>query len=450
MTESVEPRHPGRWLGGLVGALLSLAVSAVGLLMGEDPIEASAIVGIGGLVGLGVAGLPVGFLLGRALLPAARSQGIAGAVGVGLAFGLAAPPLGAIVVLLGLAIPVLAEGGLVDALAVLLLLPYAFVFSYVASVATVPAGIVWGAVVRLLPEAVLVRAAVGPRLGRVGARHVVAVGLVAWLGIGLVPYAVDATDGWACTTAYTSGHSWSADGQRIVATGGLEPYGQSVISIDRSGEADILRETLGGPLFAVGGPGGVTAWIESVASARGGDELWIADGEGHSLNGRLPGDAWVGLAWWDGSWVSIGARSGLSRLSIGGSAVSAEPVLVRGQRVGIGDAPEALVASADGRRLAWEPVPGDGWLAILEPGRFDRIRLPDRAFEPSLEAGGEAITYRDGWDGDWRRMALGSNEPEPEIVAGARWAELRIGPGGVLAARSEQIHDGRLCIAGTP
>jgi hypothetical protein len=107
------------------------------------------------LVPLVIAGLPIAFLGGRALLPTARSGGWLEAFAVGLIFGLIAPPLGAIeVILVGLlALPGGTTG--LDA-GYLVLLPIVLVFSYVVAFMTVPAGLIWALIVRAIPNDVLV------------------------------------------------------------------------------------------------------------------------------------------------------------------------------------------------------------------------------------------------------------------------------------------------------
>ena len=80
------------------------------------------------LVLLVIGGLPIAFLGGRALLPVARSGGWWEAFAVGLIFGLIAPPLCALEVLLvGVALPGSTTG---FEPGYLVLLPSALVFSY--------------------------------------------------------------------------------------------------------------------------------------------------------------------------------------------------------------------------------------------------------------------------------------------------------------------------------
>ena len=154
--------HPGRWVWGLVGVAVSLLVSGIGLAIG-DVDGSNSLTSLSGLVPLGLAGAPIAFLLGRAFLPSVRSSGWAGAVGVGVGIGLVAPPLGAVEILLlsGVRAALEGTGGgepITTLLTPLVLLPIAIAYSFIAVVATVPAGIVWALLVRALPDGLLRRA----------------------------------------------------------------------------------------------------------------------------------------------------------------------------------------------------------------------------------------------------------------------------------------------------
>ena len=98
----------GRWVGGLVGMAACVAITLVAVLIarfttGDDPNGNDGLFDPNGLLWIAIGGLPIAFLGGRALLPAARSGGWMTALGIGFVFGLVAPPLGAIeVVLVGL------------------------------------------------------------------------------------------------------------------------------------------------------------------------------------------------------------------------------------------------------------------------------------------------------------------------------------------------------------
>ena len=194
---AAEPEdHPGRWIGGLVGALTSLTVAGAALAAGWRMPWFDAEF----LVWIGLLGVPVGFVLGRAALPTARSGGWVDAIGMGLLIGLAAPPLGAIELVLG--------GGALGSVsgfsgcdtapmaAALILLLYAIPFSFIAVVLTVPAGIVWGALVAVLPERWLDRARMPGVVARFGVRHVAAVLAVVVVMVG----ALQVVAGPSCPT----------------------------------------------------------------------------------------------------------------------------------------------------------------------------------------------------------------------------------------------------------
>jgi hypothetical protein len=171
--------HPGRWLGGVIGAVLSLAAALVASRVAPEASDFSYL----GLewTQIGLLGIPIGFALGRQMLPMARSGGWGGAVAAGLALGLAAPPLGAIEIL---ATPGLfgASGGSssLGSLAALLLLPIAVPFSFVAVVMTVPVGVAWGLMTRLVPVAWLHALRAPEWLAAFGIRHALIV-IAVWV-----------------------------------------------------------------------------------------------------------------------------------------------------------------------------------------------------------------------------------------------------------------------------
>lgn len=172
---------PGRWVGGLVGVLASLAVVGAGLTFER---LAVTFVSPEVLVGVGLLGIPVGWIVGRAFLPVARTEGWSTAVAGGLAAGWAAPPLGAGIVLLWAAV----ENGvtpedLVSGVALLLL---AVPFSFVAVFATMPAGLLWAIVVRLLPDHLFASLEIRGPLARFGSRHLVLLVIGGAIVIGLV------------------------------------------------------------------------------------------------------------------------------------------------------------------------------------------------------------------------------------------------------------------------
>jgi hypothetical protein len=183
MTTAVGGEHPGRWLGGLVGAMCSIAVAAFGwLVLGSSLDDEASLFGQESLVWVGLLGAPIGYLLGRALMPTARSGGWGTALLTGVGFGLAAPPLGAIEILALASTPIGGPGGLGSGgPAVMMFLPFALVFSYAAVIATVPAGLLWSVVVRALSPATLARLAAPRAIERLGARHVIAAAAAGWL-----------------------------------------------------------------------------------------------------------------------------------------------------------------------------------------------------------------------------------------------------------------------------
>jgi hypothetical protein len=135
-----------------------MAAGAVGTLVtGDDSAGSSGFFSTDGLGFVWAGGLPIAFLGGRALLPAARSGGWLTALGIGFIFGVIAPPLGAIEVILVAMLPFSgATSGFGDNVAgFLVLLPIALVYSYVVVFLTVPAGLLWGVMVRAIPEDLL-------------------------------------------------------------------------------------------------------------------------------------------------------------------------------------------------------------------------------------------------------------------------------------------------------
>jgi hypothetical protein len=181
--------HPGRWVGGVIGALASLLVGGVATLIG----------GSGGWAGdqtlllIGLLGMPVGFVLGRAAMPSARGEGWWAAIGIGLLIAFAAPPLGAIELVLGGGVlgDVSGFGGcdVPPVLAASFLLMYAVPFSFIALVLTIPAGILWGLTVRLVPETWLRRARMPRPIAAFGVRHLVALVAIAVVLAGVVQIA---------------------------------------------------------------------------------------------------------------------------------------------------------------------------------------------------------------------------------------------------------------------
>ena len=162
-----DPDHPGRWLGGAIGALASLVAALVASLLRTDGSRSLTT----DWVTIGLLGIPIGFALGRQLLPIARSGGWGTALMTGVGLGLAAPPLGAIEILLGWGFAATNGIGSMQGLGTLILLPFAIPISYAAVVMTVPVGIAWAITVRLVSPGLLMRVAAPGWLARLGIRH---------------------------------------------------------------------------------------------------------------------------------------------------------------------------------------------------------------------------------------------------------------------------------------
>jgi ascorbate-specific PTS system EIIC-type component UlaA len=160
--EGASQPTPGRWVGGLVGvvacAATMLVAGAIGALLDPNSwATGNGLLGQDYLAGLALGGLPIAFFGGHALLPAARSGGWLTALGFGFILGVIAPPLGAIeVILVGMLPFTSSTSGFNDNVTgFLILLPIALVYSYVVVVLTVPAGLLWGLMVRAIPEGFL-------------------------------------------------------------------------------------------------------------------------------------------------------------------------------------------------------------------------------------------------------------------------------------------------------
>jgi hypothetical protein len=162
--------HPGRWLGGVIGALASAIVAALAFAIGRATDEDASTVVVVGLLGI-----PIGFVLGRAALPWVRSGGWSTALGVGALVGLAAPPLGAMeIVLGGGALGAVSGFGGCDVppmLAAAIVTMYAIPFSFVAVVVTIPAALVWAIATRAVPASWLRHARMPRSIARFGVRH---------------------------------------------------------------------------------------------------------------------------------------------------------------------------------------------------------------------------------------------------------------------------------------
>lgn len=166
--------HPGRWLGGAIGALVAGTVALGAAVVGQVTILPPEAITVANAVAVVCAlGIPVGFGLGRQLFPSARSQGWRHALAVGLAFGWTAPFLGAIEILAaGLLVPwakpVVGLGP--DGI---WFLPIALPVSLIAAPVTLPVGVAWGLLARAVPPSAVRRAQIAPPWDRLGVRHVI-------------------------------------------------------------------------------------------------------------------------------------------------------------------------------------------------------------------------------------------------------------------------------------
>ena len=178
---TVPADHPGRWLGGAIGAAVSLAAAIVAANVDARSSDGSILID---WVQIGLLGMPIGFILGRELLPMARGAGWNRAIGTGLLLGWAAPPLGAIEILGGSRL--LELGNLSTSIGgpiALVLLPVALPISFLAIVMTIPVGLAWAVLVRLVPDGSLAALRVPAPLARIGVRHVLAIVVVALVAL---------------------------------------------------------------------------------------------------------------------------------------------------------------------------------------------------------------------------------------------------------------------------
>lgn len=162
----LDADHPGRWLGGAVGLLLSLALLPISLFAEPDGFRR----GLTALGTLGLLGAPIGFVLGRQFFPQARRGGWPDALLVGIGLGWLAPPLGAVEIVAGQMASAAASGSRVDA-SWLAILVIAIPVSFIAVLVTMPIGIAWGLIVRAIPGGLVTRMRVPRPLERFGVRH---------------------------------------------------------------------------------------------------------------------------------------------------------------------------------------------------------------------------------------------------------------------------------------
>jgi len=171
---------PGRWLGGAVGAALSLG-AAVLLFAVQDETSAESNLLMPSSPWIALLGIPIAFALGRAAFPSIRRGRWGWALAAGFLIGLAAPPLGAFEIVFGpLLFPLDPANNQIGLVAVL---PIAVLYSYVAILVTIPLGLVTGLAIRALPRDLPSRLRAPEWLASLGVSH--AVGLLVVWGIAV-------------------------------------------------------------------------------------------------------------------------------------------------------------------------------------------------------------------------------------------------------------------------
>lgn len=453
--------HPGRWVGGVVGALVCLGIAGTSHLLSILNADGDSGRQAGWLswdvLGVSLLGLPIAILGGRALLPAARSGDRATALQIGLGFGLLAPPIGAIEIVAGGMLPDLrATSGFGDgAVGWLYLMPFALVFSFVAAVLTVPAGLVWAALVRAIPESSLRRLEVPRPLGRIGARHAVALAIVGWAVATTRPYVAAATDDMACLDVrpeFAGAYAWDSAGQRLAVVTRDDAGGQQLILVDIAGTRRALDQPPGtGPSLPAVAPDGSVAWVSSKQSDdRTRSELWVADQQGSRSLGELSMGPGVGLAWWDGSWVLAGGN--LMRARPVNGVIEFDFAYAGGHTMGNWGTISSFSSSADGGTIGWWAIsdwPQERRFTVANVTGQRVVGLPPAAFAPSLDPGGRRVVYRDGPTGGWWSKALDGTDDV--ALVGDDWLGVRVAANGAVAAVPELVHRGQLCLTpGTP
>lgn len=179
--------HAGRWIGGVLGAGTSLAVAAAAAIMGSLQVMDAGWLSTEFLVFVGLLGAPIGWILGRTALPLARGGGWVQALAVGFGIAWLAPPMGAAA---WIVVALVEDGfGSTDCgssvLKGVLLLPVIAMYSYLALVATIPVGLLWGILVRLVPAAALRDARMPPLIARFGTRHLLGLLVIAIAVLGV-------------------------------------------------------------------------------------------------------------------------------------------------------------------------------------------------------------------------------------------------------------------------
>ena len=185
---ATDADHPGRWLGGAIGVLVSIGAAGLATAWtGYDDARS-------GLLSFTVAqiallGSPIAWILGRSFFPMARSRGGLAAMRAAALVAVVAPPLGAVEILAGYGLIERAMPGFGSpspGLSTLVLLPIAIPFSYVGLIVTAPVAMVWAVIVRLVPDDLPARLRAPRRLERIGTRYLLAVVTIAVFAIQVV------------------------------------------------------------------------------------------------------------------------------------------------------------------------------------------------------------------------------------------------------------------------
>lgn len=176
-TSSVVADCPGRWLGGVIGAIVSSA-AAILLFAVQPETNAETNLLIPSSPWIALLGIPIAFALGRAAFPSIRRGTWGWALAAGVLIGLAAPPLGAFEVVFGpFLFPI--DPANTEQIGLVVLLPIALLFSYLAILITIPVGLVTAIAIRALPGDVPLRLRAPEWLARVGVVHAVGL-LIVW------------------------------------------------------------------------------------------------------------------------------------------------------------------------------------------------------------------------------------------------------------------------------